>query len=93
MSKTEKYISSINSDFFFKEFSFSKNKFKTPQGKEELELADNFVWLDNYLFIIQIKDRNETADSSSLKWFQNKILKTAVKQIKNSLEVNNAVSS
>lgn len=86
MNKTEKYISSINSDFFFKEFSFSKNKFKTPQGKEELELADNFVWLDNYLFIIQIKDRNETADSSGLKWFQNKILKTAVKQIKNSLE-------
>jgi hypothetical protein len=89
MNSTEDYISSINSNFFFKEFSFSKNKFKTPDGKVELELADNFVWLDEYLFIIQIKDRNRTNDNSDLKWFQNKILKTAVKQIKNSIDYLN----
>lgn len=89
MDNTEDYISSINSNFFFKEFTFSKNKFKTPDGKDELELADNFVWLDEYLFIIQIKDRNKTEGSSDIKWFQNKILKTAVKQIKNSIDYLN----
>lgn len=43
MTESEAYISFLNSNFFFKEFTFSKTKFKVDEKKEELELADNVV--------------------------------------------------
>ena len=85
MSKTEKIISFINSNIFFKEFTFSRNEFLSSDGKLELQLADNVVWLDDILFIYQIKDRDTEADGSEVKWFESKVQKKAVKQIKGSL--------
>ncbi|WP_461637115.1 hypothetical protein [Labilibaculum euxinus] len=64
MTESESYISYLNSVFFFKEFTFGKNKFKVNDTKEELELADNVVWLDKILFITQIKERNGTDDQN-----------------------------
>lgn len=89
METSEEHISAVNANFFFKEFSFSKNKFQPPSTKEELELADNFVWLDDYLFIFQIKGRNEKATGSVEKWYKKKVRDVAVGQIKNSLEYLN----
>lgn len=89
MCKTEKIVSFINTNVFFKEFSFSRNKFITPNGKSELQLADNVIWLDNIFFIYQIKDRNVNADGDEIKWFVNKVQKKAVKQIKGTLEYFN----
>ncbi len=86
MCKTEKIVAFINTNVFFKEFSFSRNEFTTPDGKSELQLADNVIWLDNILFIYQIKDRNVEADGDEVKWFVNKVQKKAVKQIKGTLE-------
>jgi len=91
MCKSEDYINQINSNVFFQEFTFSKNKFYPPdtKNKEELQLADNVVLLDDLLFIYQIKDRNEDKSGSKtdeIKWFENKILKKAVKQIKNTVD-------
>ena len=86
MEASEEHISAVNANFFFKEFSFSKNKFQPPSAKEELELADNFVWLDDFLFIFQIKGRNEKATGSVEKWYKKKVRDVAVGQIKNSLE-------
>ena len=89
MSKTEKIVSFINTNVFFKEFTFSRNEFFTPDGKSELQLADNVIWLDNIFFIYQIKDRNVDADGSEIKWFESKVQKKAVKQIKGTLNYFN----
>ncbi|MBU1098514.1 MAG: hypothetical protein KKB34_18700 [Bacteroidetes bacterium] len=89
MCKTEKIVAFINTNVFFKEFSFSRNEFTAPDGKSELQLADNVIWLDNILFIYQIKDRNVEADGDEVKWFVNKVQKKAVKQIKGTLEYFN----
>ncbi|PKH50996.1 hypothetical protein CXF68_10000 [Tenacibaculum sp. Bg11-29] len=79
---SEQLVTEINSQVFFKEFTFSKNDFYPKDGKKEL--ADNILVLDNLLFIIQVKERNiEEAKKSTNDWFKNKILSVAKKQIKN----------
>lgn len=89
MTESESIISSLNSSFFFQEFTFSNNKFKTSENKDELELADNVVWLDDILIIIQIKEKEPDNNSDSVGWFDNKVLKKAVKQIKNTVKYYN----
>lgn len=84
-TKTEKIVSEINSNVFFKEFTFSENDFKENITNQKLEFADNVVWLDELLFIFQIKDRESEIDDD-IKWFNNKILKRAVTQIKDTLK-------
>ncbi|HOJ19662.1 MAG TPA: hypothetical protein PLT92_13955 [Ignavibacteriaceae bacterium] len=86
MCKTEKIVAFINTNVFFKEFSFSRNEFTTPDGKSQLQLADNVIWLENILFIYQIKDRDIEEGGDEVKWFVNKVQKKAVKQIKGTLE-------
>lgn len=82
-NKTEKIVSEINSNVFFREFTYSKNDFKDLDTKQKHEFADNVVWIDDTLFVFQIKDRNSSESENDDKWFNNKILRTAVKQIKN----------
>ncbi|MCW3108233.1 MAG: hypothetical protein JWQ09_2739 [Segetibacter sp.] len=84
MTNSEKIVAQINSNVFFKEFTFSKNDFKELDTKQRLEFADNVVWLDKLFFIYQIKEQgSDTAIDK--KWFDNKVLKKAVKQIKSTL--------
>ena len=85
MTESEAYIAELNSNFFFKEFTYSSNKFKVDEKGEELELADNVIWLDDLLIISQIKERNKSEDSNIENWFKSKVLKKAVKQIKNTI--------
>lgn len=85
MNPTEKYVSTINTSVFFREFTFSTNKFK-EDNDSELELADNVVWLDDIFLIFQIKDRNRANDGNEVKWFENKVIKKGVRQIKNTIE-------
>lgn len=42
-NKTENIISKINSNIFFKEFTFSKNDFKSLDLSQQFEFADNVV--------------------------------------------------
>jgi len=84
LDNLENHISVINTNVFFKEFTYSKNKFKSP-NKQELELADSFVWLGEFLFIFQVKDRHDSTGGTEENWFKNKVLKSAVRQIKDSL--------
>lgn len=80
-TKSEQIISLINSNVFFREFTFSKNNFKALNSKQQLEFADNVVWLEDIFIIFQIKEQGAEV-SDARKWFQNKILNKAVKQIK-----------
>lgn len=84
-TNSENIISIINSNVFFKEFTFSKNDFKELDTKQNLEFADNVVWLDDIFFIFQIKERNNEIGDDK-KWFDNKIINKGVKQIKSTLK-------
>jgi hypothetical protein len=85
MTESEKYISELNSNFFFKEFTYSSTKFKFDKKGQEFELADNVVWLDDFLLIFQIKERDDSGKLNIENWFKNKVLRKAVKQIKNTI--------
>jgi len=82
---SENLITQINSNVFFKEFTFRKNDFKALDANSELEFADNVVWLDRIFFVYQIKEK-ENNTSDQVKWFKNKVLNKAVKQVKSTLQ-------
>ena len=81
-------IASLNEHFFFKEFTYSTNTFR-PSPSTELELADNVVWLDDMLIIIQLKEReriSKTSPDREAKWFERKIIGLGTKQIRDSMK-------
>jgi hypothetical protein len=84
----EEDIAKINEFYFFREFTFSKNTFrKSPT--EEVELADNVVWLDEPLIVYQLKERNapgNTTPEKERKWFKRNILDSAKQQICDTLD-------
>lgn len=89
MNKTisEEFLSDLNTNIFLREFSFSKNEF-TPIPGDEVEFADHVVWIDDLLFIFQVKERHEPKESSEdteRKWFEKKVLGFATKQIRDTL--------
>jgi len=84
--QSENIVTKISSNVFYKEFTFDKNDFYPQDGKKEL--ADNVLWLDNLLFVIQVKERNPKeikSEEDENKWFNNTVLKTAKNQIKKSV--------
>ena len=87
MNALERYTSEFNSNVFFREFSFARNKF-SPKPKKELEFADHVVWLDDLLVVFQCKERNvsESNSANEKKWFNDKVVREATKQIRNTLE-------
>ena len=84
-TKSENIIAQINKGVFFNEFTFSKTDFKALDSNQIYEFADNVVWLDELFFIIQIKEQAKSSNDD-MKWFENKILKIAVRQIKSTLK-------
>lgn len=89
-TESEDITSKINSHLFFSEFTFDENDFYPSDGKKEL--ADNVLWLDDLLIIIQIKERNRKdvkTKTDENNWFKNTVLKKAKRQIKNSLDYFN----
>ncbi len=83
-TESEKAITQINCNVFFKEFTFSKNDFKALDKTQLLEFADNIVWLDDLFFVYQVKEQGANSSNVSI-WFEKKVTKTAVKQIKDTL--------
>jgi hypothetical protein len=85
-TQSENIVTEISSNVFYKEFTFNKNDFYPIDGKKEL--ADNVLWLDDLLFIIQVKERNPDkvrSEKEENKWFENAVLRTAKKQIRDSI--------
>ncbi|KQW60729.1 hypothetical protein [Ensifer sp. Root127] len=81
----EQFIAQRNGITFWKEFTFAQLKFRVPSG--EVELADNVVWFGETAFIIQMKEREGVTEDpdTERRWFDKKVLKAAVKRIKDSL--------
>jgi hypothetical protein len=83
----EDAVGQLNSDYFFREFTFSSNTFK-PNPNTELELADKVVWLDDLLILFQLKERNAPPTSTpdnERSWFADQILKKATRQIRDTM--------
>lgn len=80
-------LADLNEWHFFKEFVYSKTTFR-PTPQQELELADNILWLGSLLVAFQLKERdpgvNGDADTER-KWFQKKVLDQATRQIRDTL--------
>src|ERR1700733_12758310 len=87
-SKTfEDALGKLNSDFFFREFTFSSNTF-APTPSEELELADKIVWLDDLLMLYQLKERSvesETTADKERAWFESVVIDHGTRQIRDTL--------
>jgi hypothetical protein len=84
----ERYLSELNENIFFREFSFAKNKF-SPAQQSELEFADHVIWLDELLITFQLKEREPTGTHTKhteIKWFEKKVVGKATKQIRDTLK-------
>lgn len=84
LNQSEQEITQINQNVFFKEFTFDKNDF-IIDNRNKVELADNVLWLDDLMIIIQIKEKSSKGNSSVDDWLKNKVFKKAKNQIKSTL--------
>jgi hypothetical protein len=82
----EQHIAGANSLAFWKEFTFAKNRF-VPQPGSEVELADNFVWLGDHAYVLQLKEREEETSDPEVErnWFLRKVVGKATKQIRDTI--------
>ncbi len=81
-TQSENSVTEINSNLFFKEFTYGTTDFTDVNKKQSLEFADNVVWLDDIFILFEIKERKNHLTKGEEKWFENKVLNKAVKQIK-----------
>lgn len=82
----EEFVAELNILAFWKEFTFAENKF-APRPGQELELADNLVWLGRHAFILQLKERtNETENPAAEEaWFRKRVMDKATRQVRDTL--------
>lgn len=88
----ESFIAKLNANIFLREFSFAKNTFLLSSG-QEVEFADHVIWIGDSLIIYQLKERevqSQTTQDSEIKWFENKVIKKAVKQIRATINFINS---
>lgn len=91
----EKNVSFFNENYFLKEFTYSGNKFKDSSNQEQ-QAADCVINFNDTVIFIETKERNlensynhsstEELQENERKWFKNKILKEAKKQIKKDID-------
>ncbi len=88
-------LSSLNEWHFFREFTYSKNKFR-PIPSEEVELADSIIWVGDVLAVYQVKEReaqrHATAQTEA-RWFEKKVLRKATKQVRDTLNYLNGAGT
>jgi hypothetical protein len=80
-------LADLNEWHFFKEFVYSRTTFR-PNPQQEVELADNILWLGDLLLAFQLKERElveGATEASERRWFQKKVLGQATRQIRDTL--------
>lgn len=88
MTESEKLLSAFSENYFFKEMVVDNLLF-TPEGRDEIELADLIINLQDYIIAIQLKSRNEkdqTFDREKEKVWLNSKCKRAKEQVKSTLK-------
>jgi hypothetical protein len=87
MTLLEEFVAEINASIFYREFSFTKNRF-TPAPGRTTEFADHVIWIDDQLMLFQIKERTQphTDETSAERWFQSKVINKGTRQVRDTLE-------
>lgn len=82
----EQRIAARNGLTFFREFTFAKNGFR-PTPETTGELADNIIWMEDYLCLIQLKQRVPPTDDpvTEGRWFDKNVLYKGTRQIRDGL--------
>ena len=85
-----------NANVFLREFTYDDSRFRSEHG-QEFELCDGAIWIDDLLILYQLKERNPDHDTGNpekeSKWFTNKVSKTAVNQLVDSITYLDAQKS
>lgn len=88
MTESEKLLSVFSENYFFKEMIVDNLLF-TPEGRDEIELADLIINLQDFIIAIQLKSRNEKDQTSDIEkeniWLRSKC-RRAKEQVKKTLE-------
>lgn len=88
----EDELAALNEWHFFREFTYSRMTFQPAPG-QEVELADNLIFLGDLLLAYQLKER-ETAPGANAdterRWFERKVLRQATRQVRDTLDYLNA---
>lgn len=85
MTKSEEICKELGNLYFFKELVKSNLLYITDK-KEEKELADVLMRVDNYILTIQIKEKTTNTSNNIDNWLNNKVYKVAKNQIKISVQ-------
>ena len=88
---SEKEITQINQNVFFKEFTFDKNDF-IIDGHNKVELADNVLWLDDLMIVIQIKEKDLKGNSSVDDWLNRMIHIVKINGKDKNMDNNSAIA-
>lgn len=81
MTKSELLCENLGKMYFFKEM-IKANLIYITETKEEKELADVIIRVNNYILPIQVKEKNENGIININKWLSNKVYKIAKNQTK-----------
>ncbi len=84
---SEEFLNRTNASVFLREFTFDRNWFSPEPGADK-EFADSVLWLDRYLAIFQVKEREATArsDEDSLRnWHAETVVKLGSRQVRDTL--------
>ena len=88
MTESERLLSAFSENYFFKEMVVDNLLF-TPEGIDEIELADLIINLQDYIIAIQLKSRNKKDQTSDKEventWLQRKC-RRAKEQVKKTME-------
>lgn len=85
----EQFVAELNANVFMREFAFSATTLNVP-GTGQLEIADHLVLIGGLGLAFQLKERTggETSSPAELRsWFDNKVKKKGVKQIRATQEM------
>lgn len=82
MTKSEELTNLISAKFFLNQYVYKEIYVK--KGKQKSEFCDCLLEFDSFYIVIQIKEKNEEAESTAQKWFEKKVIKKASSQIKDS---------
>lgn len=80
-------LAALNEWHFFREFTYSRNTFRPAPG-QEVELADNLLWLSDLLVVYQLKEREPVPGANAeteKRWFERKVLRQATRQVRDTL--------
>ena len=87
MTRSEEITSMISKKFFLDQYIY--NDVYMRKDTQELEFCDCLVEFGSCYVVIQIKERNDEAQTSADKWFKKKVLKVAKDQIKKTFDFFN----